>query len=512
MPGNIRRTAIDVGSAANYSAAIAITARSLFHRGSAMSGNRDFLKISEQCRIDPADPWRGDFGRQQFASNLTDLLTHANTPLVLSIEGGWGTGKTTFIERWTATLRAASAPAVILNAWTTSTYDVPRIALFGELSTLLRAAMAGLTPDDRRLGQLEGLMGAARDAFKAVIASSAKTASLGIINDDVRDALRDGASAVQGRPRLSPHEIDEAIDGYEKHKACYADFRRTLGEVADALRGSSPIPLVLVVDELDRCRPDFALEMLECMRHLFSAANVAFVVAIDADQIDRSLRHIYGSELDTNRYLQRIFNVRLSLPKPKYRDVVVACVTESGLHEVIGARGDSTMTSDLIEYVTRLIMAFDLDIRATERLISEVRTCTMIAGRSIQLTNLVSLITLRLKNRAAYQRVEEGSGFSEVLAVLERAPHHDLIRELDPYRYFLANIYAHLLAPAELDAKLAELRSPDVHVLPPNAAAIRTAEFVQLLERLQGNRLRGAVGPLLPYIDLINMHVPIPSP
>ncbi len=74
-------------------------------------------------------------------------------------------------------------------------------------------------------------------------------------------------------------------------------------------------PLVFIIDELDRCRPTFAIELLERVKHIFDVPNIVFVFGINRSELVKSLESVYG-EIDAGVYLQRFFGMPFVLPEP----------------------------------------------------------------------------------------------------------------------------------------------------------------------------------------------------
>lgn len=72
-------------------------------------------------------------------------------------------------------------------------------------------------------------------------------------------------------------------------------------------------PAFILIDELDRCRPTYAVEMLETIKHIFDIPGVVFVLATDTEQLQHAVKVIYGSEFDAYTYLSRFFSRRFSL-------------------------------------------------------------------------------------------------------------------------------------------------------------------------------------------------------
>ena len=91
------------------------------------------------------------------------------------------------------------------------------------------------------------------------------------------------------------------------------------------------VPMYVIVDELDRCRPSYAIKLLERAKHLFASAGVVFVIATDTNQLAKAVSGIYGAEFDGRRYLRRFFSRTVHLPAPPVDDYVSALVAADGL-------------------------------------------------------------------------------------------------------------------------------------------------------------------------------------
>lgn len=72
--------------------------------------------------------------------------------------------------------------------------------------------------------------------------------------------------------------------------------------------------LIIFIDELDRCRPSFAIEMLERIKHYFDDERVIFVVSLNKEQLIHTITNYYGSGFDATRYLNKFFDVNINLP------------------------------------------------------------------------------------------------------------------------------------------------------------------------------------------------------
>lgn len=126
-------------------------------------------------------------------------------------------------------------------------------------------------------------------------------------------------------------------------------------------------PVFIFIDELDRCRPDYAVSLLEIVKHFFDIEKFVFIIATDTNQLQHSIKNLYGNDFAANDYLGRFFHRRFTLRAP---DVVLL------IHDKIANSSLSTDFSkldmlyphpsdidQLIKNLSSIFNAFDLNIR-----------------------------------------------------------------------------------------------------------------------------------------------------
>ena len=107
------------------------------------------------------------------------------------------------------------------------------------------------------------------------------------------------------------------LKDYRERKRSTGYFKEQLEAVVEALDGvNTHPPIYIILDELDRCRPSYAIRMLEEIKHIFDVPGLVFVVALHGDQLERSISAVYGAEFDAKDYLQRFFSRRYRLSRP----------------------------------------------------------------------------------------------------------------------------------------------------------------------------------------------------
>ena len=251
------------------------------------------------------DPFANDaMDRKEQISVLTNVIKAIDGPCVLGIDGPWGSGKTTFIRMWDQHLRNESFPVVSFNAWETDFSGDPFLALSDEISQELRRYRGGSFD-----AKIESVMEMTKE-----VALRATPAAIRLLTAGVLDL-----SPIFERElgQIAASYAQERISSYQGAKQTLLDFRNTLQDAARSLSESKGgLPLVVVIDELDRCRPSYAAELLEIAKHLLAVDHIVFVLAVNRDELAHSIRSLYGNDFDGERYLRRFFDIDLRLPEP----------------------------------------------------------------------------------------------------------------------------------------------------------------------------------------------------
>ncbi|MCF2906932.1 KAP family NTPase [Pseudoalteromonas sp. DL2-H2.2] len=105
---------------------------------------------------------------------------------------------------------------------------------------------------------------------------------------------------------------------YMKQREAVKELKQFLREYYDVINTfkGDRTQIAIFVDELDRCRPNYAMELLETIKHFFELEGYLFVIATDTEQLSHSIKAVYGSEFDGREYLSRFFNPSAKLPEP----------------------------------------------------------------------------------------------------------------------------------------------------------------------------------------------------
>lgn len=265
-------------------------------------------------------------GRADHAKNLTRFLVHKGQEgsYVLNLNATWGTGKTYFLRRWVKEIEERY-PAVYIDAWSSDHSSDPLLSVVSEVKKELHK-LKNISEVEHRLfeGVAKTVKAAAPSLIKALINGQLKRAGINIdelgevfSNEDVADA---GAKLVE----LAINAHNDASEGVVNIKKAVQDWLASV--VSNGLR---EYPLFIFIDELDRCRPTYAIEMLETIKHIFDMKNVVFVVATDKDQLQHSIKAIYGADFNSRLYLDRFFTRTVTLSNPSRSEFIQQKISSS---------------------------------------------------------------------------------------------------------------------------------------------------------------------------------------
>jgi len=254
------------------------------------------------------------FGRRDFANGLTTLVQKSEDPLVLLLDSPWGTGKSTFIKMWIGELKKRKFPVIYFDAFENDHVESAFVAIAAEVIRLAEEKRKTKTGAYKKFLKRAGRVGGVMLRTGARV--GVKAATLGAIDATEMDALKSVAADIAADTSTKADEyVQSLLKMQSQEKKSLEELRKSLAELAGEFSESEvKLPLVFVIDELDRCRPNFALEILEHVKHIFSIDNVHFLLAAQIGQLENSVRFSYGSGIDALTYLQKFYNVLLHFP------------------------------------------------------------------------------------------------------------------------------------------------------------------------------------------------------
>jgi len=242
-------------------------------------------------------------GLEEFSHRLEKFISteheYVEGSLVVALTSKYGSGKTTFLEMWKSSLENKDKPLVIsLNAWESDYYGDPLFAIISALVECLETEGKSANT----------LVNAAKDFgwFTTAITGQVVKKVTGI------DAVEAGELAEKKKEKREEtiHNISDTFSIYQGRKAAM-DSLKTV--ISDFVSASEPKVLFLV-DELDRCRPDYAITYLETIKHIFDIKGAVFLLAADRQQLENSAKAAFGENLDFEEYYRKFIHREITLP------------------------------------------------------------------------------------------------------------------------------------------------------------------------------------------------------
>jgi hypothetical protein len=251
------------------------------------------------------------FEARETGERLANMVGNLEGHSVIVFDGPWGTGKSVFVQQWAGLLRQRGHPVVYFDAFAHDHLDDAFFPLFGALLHAKGTGDPPLASARRRLIEKATPLVRALPSLLTDIGIRAATAG-NLKTKDIREAVE--ASEAQS---IDPAQamIDEHLTQMGDHVACVQRFRQELESAVSALgNNKEKPPLVFIVDELDRCRPAYALRVLERMKHVFSANGVCFVLVTHLTELTAMVKRTYGL-VDPAAYLEQFYHRRFDFRK-----------------------------------------------------------------------------------------------------------------------------------------------------------------------------------------------------
>ncbi len=243
---------------------------------------------------------KDDYGNlTPFANNLVKLITVEaavnDGSGVISLDAKFGMGKTNFLQMFETHLKSQEFECFFIDAWSNDFYHSPLLTIIVEFINYL----------DKE-GKLTSKLKEESAKILKIAFSTVATAGGQVLN---KVTGIDFKEIVDGATKATESIVDKVLQDYREQKESLQNTKDFLETYIKQLKK----PLVILVNELDRTRPSYAVEFLESLKHFFYVKNIVFVLAVNREQIEKSVKCLYG-ELDFNEYYRKFATSNISLP------------------------------------------------------------------------------------------------------------------------------------------------------------------------------------------------------
>lgn len=441
----------------------------------------------EEIEVPENEPFKNDaLKRQPVVEFVRDLIKQLDGPFVLALDSPWGTGKTTVVRMLRASLKQEGIASVYFNAWKEDYVSDPLIPMVAAIDELQVADAEAEKQFGERMATVKRV---ASKVAKRGLVAAVKLATMNAV--DLDEVTEEALSTAAG------DAADDLVESFKQEKASLERFRGALEEAVKAVVPEGPSkPLVFFIDELDRCRPTFAIELLERVKHLFDVKHIVFVLSIDKKQLEAITAAVYGERIDAPEYLRRFIDLEYTLPAVHTKQYTRVLIERHGFKAFFDARRLSSELAydhdNFVEAFAQLSGVFGMSLRARERCLTRLAVVLTQTPENHYLDPFVAslLIVIRTMRPDLYQGLTSG----------ELAPRKlmSLIKEFPKACAFADSrvptvMEAYLIA-GDVDRERGEAVRKELRALaeakPDSSDGLRSRELLDMLGHVAGPRLR----------------------
>ncbi|WP_310736697.1 P-loop NTPase fold protein [Pseudoalteromonas sp. SR45-6] len=406
--------------------------KNIYLRGNLMADINGFdwstppnRKIDEYFSADKLD-------RARYATFLTRLLIQEgfdeNRPqeeqkrnYVINLNAEWGAGKTYFLKRWSQELK--NFPVVYIDAWQQDYSDDPFLTVIaGIIKQLSAQANFAITIPNKAASIFKAVAPAiAQGLTKKITGIDLNELNTLLFSDDEGGETENVESSKQNSSAFSPAVKALAQNLIKEHEAKSKSIEVIKSKLADWVskfeqQEGKELPIFVFIDELDRCRPSYAVEMLETIKHIFDVKGIVFVVATDTEQLQHTIKSVYGEGFDAKVYLGRFFNSRYSLKRPALSDFLNVHADRTKFDpEYLKSRNiqilpQTEKAETAFANISVVLDAFQVSARAaiqiTERITAII--ANLPSGKKVDILVLATLFCIYEKDHPLYEEIISG--------------------------------------------------------------------------------------------------------
>ncbi len=242
-----------------------------------------------------------------------DILNTIEDSCSIALDGNWGCGKTFFVKQI----------KMIMDAHNRCIAD-------GDEAVRQRIIQKHLKYRSFEELELQSQICVCYDAWEndndedpmlSLIYSIMKSVDIDYSLKENPDCLQLGASVLELFTGKNFGQIIEMLRGEDslamlkKEK----DIHKAICEFLDSIMHERGNRLVIFIDELDRCKPEYAVKLLERVKHYFENDSITFVFSTNMKELQHTIRRYYGENFNACKYLDRFFDLRITMPKADYQ-------------------------------------------------------------------------------------------------------------------------------------------------------------------------------------------------
>ncbi len=319
--------------------------------------------MNQEIEIDENDIFGNDkLDRENSIKDLSELIKSNIEPLVLSINASWGSGKTTFVKLWQTYLKKeCDVNSIYFSAWEDDFSKEPLISILGEMNSYIERNFKVNTPISNGFNKAIKMSG---KVLKRGLPAFIKGSTAGIL--DIDSGYENAISAI------SEESVKTLIENYSEDKNVLIEFKKAIEKVLNEMDESKPF--VIFIDELDRCRPLYSIELLERIKHVFGIKRLIFVLSIDKSQLSESIKSQYGN-INANSYLKRFIDLEYNLKNENLDNFCDFMYSKLDLENLLKSKGieiEQNINFHHLSVMKKLAQIFNFSLRDMEQIFTKI--------------------------------------------------------------------------------------------------------------------------------------------
>ena len=304
---------------------------------------------------------------------------------VLNIDAEWGAGKTFFLDKFGMYLEQQGHIVVSINAWRDDYIDDPFVAILSAIDGALKPYIKQENSIKKHLQNAKkNAISIAINAGKGLLKTTAERyigSSIAELTNthanETAKPLLEGTfdAATKSIDKLTDKFTDQIITQFTQQNQASVNFKENLAKAIKEIseKVDVSLPLFILIDELDRCRPTYAVSLLERVKHLFDIDNVVFVFSTNSNQLQHSITGAYGDKFDGYRYLKRFFDKTYHIDNDDIYAFVRKYISETNTRQ-FHVPGRDNLDVNLTRFLIVAIKAYKLSLRDAKQVIDIIDT------------------------------------------------------------------------------------------------------------------------------------------
>lgn len=319
-----------------------------------------------------------DFGTERYVDGLVKFITNSAAPITIALQGEWGSGKTSLMNRLYNDLCTEEKDfiGININTWEYSMLSSPEETVLKIIVQLVKALSENDPKPQKKLEQV--MKGAANWLYRG-----AREFAKGVVP---------GAGVVIEAAGL-PAEL--TFDSQKEQSTfSIADLKEALTNAIANTLSDKKKGVVIFVDDLDRLNPPLAVQILELLKNVFTLDKCIFVLAIDYDVVVKGLEPKFGKISESNErefrsFFDKIIQVPFSLPVNNYKPLNFVLDSLESINYISHAEKNLPFVQKSIEKI--VVSSVGKNPRSIKRLINTLSLLDCIAKCTKSEANMTSL-------------------------------------------------------------------------------------------------------------------------